>query len=83
MTSSIQTSQQPRLILASSSPYRKALLSQLMLPFEVITPGIDEQAKPGESAPELVKRLSIEKARSVAVNQSNALVIGSDQVAVH
>ncbi|MDH5633773.1 MAG: Maf family nucleotide pyrophosphatase [Gammaproteobacteria bacterium] len=71
------------LILASSSPYRKELLERLGIPFKCISPDIDESAKPGETPQQLVQRLSIEKAQAIAKGQGNALVIGSDQVAVH
>ena len=73
----------PELILASSSPFRRELLERLMIPFEVVCPEIDESRRPGESAPELVLRLSVEKAEAVARKATGALVIGSDQVAVH
>ena len=72
-----------KLILASSSSFRRALLSRLMMPFEVIAPDIDETPLPNESAIDLVLRLAIEKARTVASQMKDALVIGSDQVAVH
>lgn len=75
--------QAPRLILASSSPYRRELLSRLMLPFEVVVPDVDETALPAESPQQLVERLAITKAQVVAARHPGALVIGSDQVAVH
>ena len=53
-----------------------------MVPFEVASPNIDETPKPGESPITLVERLAIEKAREVAKAYPNALVIGSDQVAL-
>jgi len=71
-----------KLILASSSVYRRALLDKLQLPYECISPDIDEAAHPGESAENLVRRLALEKARAVAKTTPNALIIGSDQVAV-
>ncbi len=78
---------QPVLILGSSSPFRKALLERLMVPFEVAQPNIDERPKAGESALALVRRLAIEKAQAVAhalgSDHPNALIIGSDQVALH
>ena len=70
------------LILASSSPYRRELLQRFKLPFNHQSPAIDETSKPGESADELVLRLACEKAEAVANNNPNALIIGSDQVAV-
>ncbi|HWW05008.1 Maf-like protein [Collimonas sp.] len=71
----------PRLILGSSSRYRKELLSRLQIPFEVIVPDIDETPHPGESPQTTALRLALEKARAVALTAPNALVIGSDQVA--
>jgi septum formation protein len=73
----------PRIILASSSPYRRALLSRLDLPFDSVSPDIDETARTGELPQQLVERLAIDKARAVAEVSPDALVIGSDQVAVH
>ena len=72
-----------KIILASSSPFRRELLARLEIPFECISPDIDESAKVGETPQQLVERLSVEKAQAIANNQPNALVIGSDQVAVH
>lgn len=72
----------PRLILASSSPYRRQLLERLALPFETRSPDIDETPMEGESPRALVQRLAREKARAVAAGFDDALVIGSDQVAV-
>ncbi len=72
-----------KLILASSSPYRRALLSRLKIPFEMISPDVDETPKPGETPEQLVERLSREKARKIAQTHHDALVIGSDQVAVY
>jgi len=70
------------LILASSSPYRRALLQRLTLPFDVQSPDIDESPRPGESPLDLAVRLAHEKAAAVAARHPGALVIGSDQVAV-
>jgi len=70
------------LVLGSTSPFRKNLLEKLNLPFECAKPNIDESAKEGESPIELVERLSIEKAKAVALQYHDALIIGSDQVAV-
>jgi len=72
-----------KLILASSSPYRRALLARLKIPFEAISPDVDETPKPGEAPEQMVERLSREKARKVAATHRDALVIGSDQVAVY
>ena len=73
----------PRLILASSSRYRRALLERLGLPFEAIAPDIDEGPLPNETPVQLVERLAVAKARAIAGRIPNSLVIGSDQVAVH
>ncbi|MDH5648963.1 MAG: Maf family nucleotide pyrophosphatase [Gammaproteobacteria bacterium] len=72
-----------KLILGSSSPYRRELLERLQLPFDIISPDIDESALPDETPQALVERLSIAKARTVAREHPGTLVIGSDQVAVH
>lgn len=69
------------IILASSSPFRRALLKKLELDFESISPEIDETPQTDESPQILVKRLGIEKARA-ATPGYGALIIGSDQVAV-
>lgn len=71
-----------QLILGSSSPYRKALLDKLGLPFACFSPEIDESQRAGESPIELVERLAIGKARETAKAYPKALIIGSDQVAV-
>ena len=70
-----------RLILASSSPYRRALLEKLRLPFETASPHINEEGFPGESASALATRLATEKARALCDRFPDALIIGSDQVA--
>jgi len=72
-----------KLILASSSPYRRELLERLKIPFEVIAPDVDESPRSGEMPEKLVERLAIEKARKIAGQIPGALVIGSDQVAVY
>jgi septum formation protein len=71
----------PRLILASSSAYRRELLGRLQLPFEAIAPDIDETPHPGETPEATALRLARDKAAAVARNHPGALVIGSDQVA--
>ena len=71
-----------RLVLASTSPYRRELLERLRLPFEVVSPGVDETPRDGERPADLCVRLACEKARAVAARLPDALVIGSDQVAV-
>jgi septum formation protein len=70
-----------RLILASTSPYRRELLSRLRVPFEVVAPGVDEAALPGETPARLARRLAAAKALAVAGRHPTAVVIGSDQVA--
>lgn len=70
-------------ILASSSSYRKALLARLRLPFETVSPNVDETPKPGEQAADLVKRLASDKARAGGIGRApGTLVIGCDQCAV-
>jgi septum formation protein len=71
----------PRLVLASSSRYRRELLERLRVPFDVIAPNIDETPFDGETPETTAVRLSIAKARAAAVQAPGALVIGSDQVA--
>lgn len=66
------------LILASSSPWRKQLLERLGIPFTVEIPDIDESPLPDENMPELVSRLSVEKAMVVAERNPDSCVIGSD-----
>lgn len=70
------------LVLASTSPYRKTLLARLGLPFETFAPGVDESRRSGESPERLVRRLAEAKARAAADVFADALIIGSDQVAV-
>lgn len=71
-----------RLILASTSPFRKTILEKLDLPFECASPETDETPEKGEKPEQLVERLAIAKAQAVAKNYTDALVIGSDQIAV-
>lgn len=70
------------LVLASTSPYRRELLSRLGLPFSVASPDTDESPLPGEAAETLALRLAEAKARAVAPAYPQALIIGSDQVAI-
>jgi MAF protein len=72
----------PPLVLASTSTYRSDLLARLRLPFLTAAPQVDETRRPSEPATDLVMRLAEAKARAVAVAHPEALVIGSDQVAV-
>ena len=70
------------LVLASTSPYRRELLGRLGLPFTTARPEVDESPLAGEDPEVLVRRLAEAKARAVAPVHPDALVIGSDQVAV-
>ncbi|HUR87827.1 MAG TPA: Maf family nucleotide pyrophosphatase [Ramlibacter sp.] len=70
-----------RIVLASSSPYRRELLSRLRVPFDVELPDVDETPRRGETPRDIALRLAVEKARAVAHKHPNAAVIGSDQVA--
>lgn len=72
----------PNLVLASSSRYRHDLLSRLRLPFETVSPDIDESPQPGETPLALVQRLSREKAEALQERFPQHLIIGSDQVAL-
>lgn len=69
------------LVLGSTSPYRRTLLTRLGLPFEVVSPAVDETAQPGEMPRQLALRLALTKAQAVARQRPQSLVIGSDQVA--
>jgi len=71
----------PKLILASTSPFRRTLLEKLGLPFDTLSPEVDETALPGETPEQLVTRLAEAKAQAGARGLQDALVIGSDQVA--
>ena len=70
------------LVLASTSPFRRALLEKLQIPFETLSPEVDETQHNNESPQTLVMRLSEAKARAGAETFPDALIIGSDQVAV-
>lgn len=70
-----------QLVLASTSPFRRELLARLGLPFEIADPAVDESALPGETPETTALRLSEAKARAVAADFPDALIIGSDQVA--
>ncbi len=71
-----------QLILGSTSPFRKKLLQRLSIPFTTDSPNIDETPLEKESPEDYVLRLSLEKARTVASQYPNALIIGSDQCSV-
>ena len=71
----------PRLILGSTSRYRRELLERLRLPFTVESPGVDETPLAGEGPADMAQRLALAKAHAVAQLHPDAVVIGSDQVA--
>jgi len=71
-----------QIILASSSIYRKALLQRLQLDFITANPSVDETPLQNETPLDLAARLSLLKAQALAQQYPNALIIGSDQVAV-
>jgi septum formation protein len=75
------TDPSPELILASTSPYRRALLNRLQLTFTVESPQVDETPQPAEAPLALAQRLALAKAQAVARHHPHALVIGADQVA--
>jgi len=77
----IPSSKPTRIILASGSAYRRELLGRLQLPFESISPDIDETPQAGEAPEATALRLARAKAAAVAAQAPDALVIGSDQVA--
>lgn len=77
----MHSSQNPSLILASTSIYRRDLLSRLRIPFDVVSPQVDETPLTGESTLNLALRLANAKAAAVIKLHPNAWVIGSDQVA--
>lgn len=70
------------LVLGSTSPFRKELLARLGVSFATARPDTDESSLEGESPQVLVERLAIDKAKSVGKEHPEALIIGSDQVAV-
>ena len=73
---------QPKLILASTSAYRRQLLERFGLDFECAAPGVDETARAGEPPRRLARRLAHAKALAVARGRPGAWVIGSDQIAL-
>jgi septum formation protein len=76
-----QNNRMVRLVLASTSPFRRELLGRLQIPFETAAPDVDESPLAQESPVATAERLSLAKARAVADRFSGALIIGSDQVA--
>jgi septum formation protein len=71
----------PSLILASTSRYRRELLERLRLPFQALSPEVDETPLPGEAPAALAERLALAKAHALAQRFPDAVVIGADQVA--
>jgi septum formation protein len=69
-----------KIVLASTSRYRCDLLSRLHIPFEVVSPDVDETPLSGESPSQTALRLSVLKAQAIAKQFPDALIIGSDQV---
>jgi septum formation protein len=80
MSKIMMFSHAPRIILASRSPYRRALLRQIHLEHDAQPADLDESALPGELPADTATRLAHEKARAVAPRYPDALIIGSDQV---
>lgn len=80
MSEAVRTPSRP-LILGSTSRYRRELLGRLQLPFEVVSPEVDETPLAGEHPQALARRLALAKARAVSARFPGAVVIGSDQVA--
>lgn len=72
---------QRRVILGSTSRYRRELLARLRVPFDTERPDVDETPLPGEAPATLARRLALAKAREVSLRFPEAVVIGSDQVA--
>lgn len=70
-----------KLILGSTSVYRRELLGRLNVPFSVESPDVDETPRPGEQPADLAQRLALAKALAVAARFPDCVVIGSDQVA--
>ena len=77
----ISSNENIQLVLGSTSPFRREILTKLGLPFQAAVPDIDESAQTGESPEALVCRLAELKARAVAEQHPQGLIIGSDQVA--
>lgn len=71
-----------KIVLGSSSIYRKELLQRLQIPFEIMSPQIDETPLQNEQPQQTATRLAESKARAIAESYPEALIIGSDQVAL-
>lgn len=81
MSSRYFPNSRPKIILASTSPFRKQLLEKLHLPFDTAKPNIDETPLKGELVLDMVNRLSLAKAKAIADRTPGAIIIGSDQSA--
>lgn len=81
-TTMSHSNHQKTIVLASSSKYRKELLSRIINEFEIESPDIDETPFPDEEPVEHVARLAEQKAMTVALNHPDSIIIGSDQVCV-
>jgi septum formation protein len=81
MAEPLPSTQNRRLVLGSTSPYRRELLARLRLSFDVAAPAVDETPLSGETPREIALRLALAKAKAVAAQHPGAVVIGSDQVA--
>lgn len=71
-----------KIVLGSSSPFRKTLLERLQVDYSCDSPDIDESPMQGESVKDMVTRLAVAKAEDIANRHDNALIIGSDQSAI-
>ena len=78
----MQNPSAPSIFLASSSPYRRSLLSRFLDQFEVIAPEVDESNDQDLEPADLARHLARKKAEAIAINERTALVIGADQLAV-
>lgn len=78
----MQNPSAPKIVLASSSSYRRGLLDRFLDQFEAVSPNVDEFNDQGLNAEELARHLARKKAEAVAVNARDALIIGADQLAV-
>ena len=82
-TATSEVVRRPGILLASGSSFRKVVLEKLKLEFTTAVPDIDESPLPNEAAKPLAARLSLAKARALAMQYPQHLIIGSDQVAMH
>jgi septum formation protein len=71
-----------KIVLASTSRYRRELLNRLQIPFSAVSPGVEESARPGEPPEAMATRLATAKALAVAAGHPDAIIIGCDQVAI-